>query len=380
MMRQFSIFLVLALCAGLSGQVRAEQEKPQSKQILSATEVAALMEKGQSDADIAKKLSEQQGVDRSSPLLKGKTDEQVTVYLLTRPKSSGKVVDKGKIIKHKAEGETYYKGLQYDKAANEFSLAISYASDNYELYKLRGDSYKQYLMTTLSPSSPAGQDVAKRALFDRKRTLICDSIYADYRMALDLADKSIQNGVTEMNKLRDRMVELKEDKDPSTQYKKKSAENIISMRLMQRILYQQRAAKQAGITIKKAVDDYKTVCAKEDTARRDVIRLQRDKTRDRKWIKYGEKDETTYFYDKSNLSKSKEGITVLYRKETTDDDTSYDLVKAKVDCKKRTLSILDSSRYDETGKLVGKKQHDAKSIKNVVPGSTDEMLLAITCK
>lgn len=380
MTKLFSIVFAIALGAGLSVQVRAETAKPQSRQILSATDVAALMERGESADAIAQKLSEQHGVDRASPSMKGKTDEQVIVYLLARPKSSPKEADKGKTIKHKAEGEIYYKGRQFDKAANEFSLAINYAGDNYELFKMRGDSYKQYLSTNLSPSSLTGQDEAKRALFDRKRKLVCNSIYADYRTASDLADKSIQNGVTEMNRLRDRMVELKEGNDPNTQYKKKSAENIISMRLMQRILYQQSAAKQAGITIKKATADYKTVCAKEDAARRDMIKRERDKTRDGKWVKYEENEETTYFYDKSTLSKSKGGITVLSRRETTHDEKSCVLVKVKLDCKIKTIGILETSRYDESGKLASKKQHDAKTTRNIVPGSADEKLLVTTCK
>jgi hypothetical protein len=370
----------LTLGAGLSGQVRADQEKPQGKQILSAIEVAALMDKGESDADIAKKISEQRGVDRASSALKGKTDEQIIYQFLSRPKSSEKVVDKGKAITHKAQGETYEKSLQHDKAANEFSLAISHSTDDYDLYKLRGDSYKQYLTANLSPSPLTGQDEFKRTLFDRKRKLLCNSIYADYRMASGLVDKSIQNGVSEMNRLRDRMTELKDSKSPNDQYKKKSAENIISMRLMQRILYQQRAAKLAGININKAMADYKTVCAKEDAARRDVIRRERDATRDRKWMKYGEKNEATYFYDTSSPAKSKGSLTVWSRRETADDATSYDLAKLKLDCKNRSIGTLETSSYDENGKLALKKQFDTVSAKSVVPGSVEDLLLAKTCK
>jgi len=380
MKKLFPILVVLAFVAGLPQSAYAENEKTKSEEILTTIDVTALLEKGASSAEIATRLTRQWSMDRTVPPLKGKSDEQAILYLLANPKSSTKVVDKGKFITYKAEGETYLKGLLYDKAAQKFSLAMIYSEPNLDLYKLRGDSYKMYLTTNYSSASSNAQDEAKQVRFNKNRKLLCNSIYSDYLAASGLVDKSIQNGIVEMNRLGDKMVELKEGNDPNVQYKKKSAENIISMRLMQRILSQQRSAKQAGINIKRAIADYKTVCGKEDAERKDQIRLERNKTRDKKWVQYAEKDDASYYFDKTTLAKAKTGTTVLIRKENSDDETSYNLAKVTLDCKKKTIGTRESSSFGEDGTLSSKTQYKQIIFKNIVPGSVEDLLRGKVCK
>ena len=380
MTKLFHILVVLAFVSGLPQTVRAENDIPKNEKILTAIDVTALMEKGASSAEIAEALAKQWGMNRTAAPLKGKSDEQVISYLLTNPKFSTKVVDKGKSITYKAEGETYLKGRLYDKAAQKFSLAMIYSDPNHDLFKLRGDSYTMYLTKNFSPTSSITQDRAQQVMVDKKRKLLCNSIHSDYLTASDLVGKSIQDGVSEMNRLQDRMIELKEGKEPNVQYKKKNAENIIGMRLMQRTQYKYNSAKHADITIRKALANYKVICGKEDRERRDLIKLERDKTRDKKWVKYGEKDETVYFYDKSNLLNSKGSIVAWLRIENTDDAASYDLIKAKLDCTKRTIGTLEFSRFDETGKRSTKKQPEKTLAEKVKLGSSEELLLGKICK
>lgn len=380
MQKLFPILVILALVTGVSQSARAEKETTKSVEILTAIDVTTLMEKGTSSAEIANTLAKQRGIDRTAPSLKGKSDEQIIYYLLAKPKAATKVVDKGKSITYKSEGETYYKKLQYDKAAQKFTLAMIYSDTNHDLYKLRGDSYKKYLTTNFSPDSSSTRDEATQVLFDKKRKLMCNSIHADYRTASNLVDKRIQENITESNKLMERMVEIQEGTDPTLQYKKKSAANIISMRLMRRVNYQQNVAKQAGTQLKKAIADYKVVCGKEDAERRELIKRERDTTRDEKWVEFSEKDGASSFYDKTNLLKAKGSSTAWLRIENSDDVASYDLNKVTLDCTKRTISTLESSRYDETGKRMTIKQPEKTLVKRVLPGSSEELLFGKVCK
>jgi cytochrome c-type biogenesis protein CcmH/NrfF len=54
-------------------------------EILTAIDVVDLMQRGSSDADIAKLLSDQSGYDRASALKKGNTDEQIIRSLIANP-------------------------------------------------------------------------------------------------------------------------------------------------------------------------------------------------------------------------------------------------------------------------------------------------------
>lgn len=380
-MIKWILFLVaLTFPTGLSYAAEPEKNSSQDQQILSAFGVAALMERGTSDAEIAKILAKQRGIDRAAAPLKEKPDEQAMYYLLSVAEPKGKVINQGKNVTHKAAGDKALKEKLYEKAATEYSLAINNSIDKYDINKLRGDTYMEYLKSRLPLSSPEKQDKAKRPLFERKRKLICNSIVTDYRTAARLVDKSIQNGITEMEQLKVSMLELREGTDETLKFKKRSSANINIMRDMRRLLYRQSTAKSANKHIGLAMDEYKSVCAEEEAERRNLIQQARDKVRDKKWLLYGEKDDDSHYYDKTALSKAKTGATVVIRKENSDDETSYYLAKVTLNCTKNTIGTLEFSSFGEDGTLSAKTQYKQIIFKNIVPGSVEDLLRAKVCK
>ncbi len=380
MKKLFPILVILAFVAGLSQTACAENEKPKKVEILSAFDVATLMEKGSSDADIANLLAKQRGVDRTAAPLKEKTDQQAIYYLLTYAKPKGKVPDLGKTVVHKAQGDTAMKAGQYEKAATEYSLAINFTNTDYQPYKLRADSYIDYLKRESAASPGAGTAKDKPAMSEKTRSLFCNSIYNDYHFASLLNNNQVQSAILEMDRLRDRMQELRNNPDPSVDYKRKSYENILNMRLLQQIYYRQREAYQAGVNLRRAQTEYNTVCANEEANRKALVRLARDKARDKKWMKFGEKEDESYFYDTSNLAKSNGSITALFLKENTYDEKSYQLTKLSLDCKKKTYTTLEYSGYDGDGKQVFQKKFKNTDSKSAAPDSAEALLLGALCK
>ncbi len=273
MKKLFPILLILAFLGGLAQTAHAESEKPKNKEILSAFDVATLRESGSSDADIAKLLAEQRGVNKDSATIQGKPDQQVIYYLLTYAKPKGKVPDLGKTVTHKAQGATALKEGLSKKAAEEFSLAINFSENDYEPYKSRADSYMQFLeiKPVTAPVTTTAED--KPAVSKEMRSLLCNSIYNDNHYASLLNNNQIQSDILAMDRLRDRMLELRDNPDPSVDYKRKSYENILNMRLLQQVYYRQREAYQAGVNIRKAQTEYNTLCANEEANRKNMVRL-----------------------------------------------------------------------------------------------------------
>jgi len=380
MKKLIPILLVLAFVAGLPQTARSENQTPKKVEILTAFDVAALMDKGSSAAEIVKLLCEQRGVDRESAPIKGKSDQQAIYYLLTYAKPKGRVPDLGKTVIHKAQGDTALKGGQFEKAATEYSLAINYSSNDFEPYKTRADSYLQYLATKPATSPVAGQEENKPASSKNERSLLCNSIYNDYYFARVLNNIQVQACISQMDRLREKMQELRDKNDPSVTYKRKSYENILNMRLLQQIYYRQREHHLAEVNISKAQTEYNTLCADEEAVRKNLIRLERDKTRDGKWVKFGENADETYFYDKSNLVKSKGNVTVWFLKENTYDEKSHQLSKLTLDCKKKTFATTEFSGYDGDGKQVMKKTYKNSNSKGAAPGTAEAQLLGAICK
>jgi len=380
MKKLFPILLILAFLGGLAQTTCAESKKPKTEEILSAFDVATLRENGSSDADIAKLLAEQRGVNKDSATIQGKPDQQVIYYLLTYAKPKGKFPDLGKTVTHKAQGDTALKERQYKKAATEYSLAINFSDNDYEPYKSRADSYMQFLKAkpVTAPVTTTAEN--KPAVSKEMRSLLCDSIYNDNHFASLLNNKQVQSGIFEMDRLRDRMQELRDNPDPSVDYKRKSYENILNMRLLQQVYYRQREAYQAGVNIRKAQTEYNTVCADEEATRRNMVRLERDKMRNEKWVKFGEKEEETYFYDKSTLAKSKGSVTVLFLKENIYDEKSYQLTKLTLDCKKKTFAVKNYAGYDGDGKQVFQKTFKNSVSKAATPGTAENLLMGAVCK
>jgi hypothetical protein len=74
---------------------------------------------------------------------------------------------------HETERNKQYRESRYGKAAKEYTLAIEYSGQNPAQYKLRADTYKQYLKTNLIAAAKSGADNAKRlSLIDQKRYYI----------------------------------------------------------------------------------------------------------------------------------------------------------------------------------------------------------------
>jgi hypothetical protein len=380
MKRLIPVLATLTFMTALAYAAEPINNTPQNQEIVSAFNVADFMEKGTSDTEIVQLLSKQRDMDLSAASLKGKSDEQVMYYLLSVAEPKGKVIDLGKNVTHKAAGDAALEGKLYEKAAKEYSLAINFSNDKHDIYKLRGDSYLEYLKSKLPLTSPEKQDEATRPLFERKRKLFCNSIVADYRTAGRLIDKSIHDGITKMQELEVSMLELRKDTDETLKFKKRSYSNINIMRDMRRLLYQQSSAKSAIKHLGLAMDEYKTVCTEEEAERRNLIRQARDKARANIWVLYSEKDDTRHYYDKTSLKKGKTGTIVVRRMENSDDETSYNLAKVTLDCKKKTIGMQEFTSFGEDGTLTAKTQYKQVLFKKILPGTTEELLRGKVCK
>ena len=87
MKKLFLVASVLGLTVGFFGLARAQNEKSPVDELMTAIDVAELINRGSGDADIAELLSSQRGFDRVAARNKGKTDEQIITYLLTNTKN-----------------------------------------------------------------------------------------------------------------------------------------------------------------------------------------------------------------------------------------------------------------------------------------------------
>jgi tetratricopeptide (TPR) repeat protein len=225
------------------------------------------MQRGSSDADIAKLLSDQRGFDRTSAIDKGNTDEQTIKYLMADTTKS--IIDDNKSLQHKTEGDKYYGESLYDKAAKEYTLAIKCSDDKYEPYKLRADTYKQYLITKLDPVSGSDLDKTRQGLIDKSRALMCSAIYTDYTKAIKINDKALSNNLLELDVLKKRMTDDRTDYDTNINvapYYYKSAQRTHDMRRLRQLNRSRGTLNSADASIKKDLSDYKLVCGKENAA------------------------------------------------------------------------------------------------------------------
>jgi hypothetical protein len=257
-------------------------------EILTAIDVVDLMQRGSSDAEIAKLLSDQSGYDRASALKNGSTDEQIIKSLIAIP--AKKTVDDKESMKHKTEGDINFSKSHYDKAAKEYTLTIKYSEDKYEPYKLRADTYKQYLKTKLSPVSGSSSDKTRQDLYDKSKRLLCDSIYSDYSEAIRLNDKTVSDIVLELNVLKNKMskktiIYEEDSKVAASRYR--GGQNIHNAHTLKKLHYSYVAAQKANKTIRKTIDealsDYKMVCeVKEDAAHQELKKIETDSKKDKK--------------------------------------------------------------------------------------------------
>lgn len=382
MKKLFWVVLVLMLTIVFSGVVCAQNEKKPVDEVLTAIDVAELINRGSSDADIAELLASQRGFDRVAARNKGKTDEQIIAYLLTNTKKSD-IADRNKSIRHKADGDKYSLEAQYKRAAREYTSAVACSREDYTPYKLRGDAYKKYLTAEFSPLTGTGADEGKNALLGKTRALLCRSIYADYRKATEIIDEAIRKNIAEINAIKFRMEQRSpnyEADDKASPSRSRTAQDIKDMRHLRTLSQTQGIANQAKNKMKMAISDYKLACEKEDGARREFIKRERENKREKKWAKYIETEEFSYFYDKSGSSKVDENLEVWTLRENMNDETSYDLSKLRINCGKSASATLESIKYDEMGEEVSKIQNDNVIMSKIFPGSMEERLFKEVCK
>jgi hypothetical protein len=269
MKRLFPVVVVLLLIASFSGRARAENVKLPAGEILTAIDVANLLNNGASAADIAKTVSEQRGFDRESALKAGKTDLQILNYLISGTVYAKNVSDKNTAIRGKFDGDKFFKESRFDMAAAQYTLAIRNARDKYDLYKARGDSYTQYLKTKGAVSTKKGAAGTAQSPDDTAMRLVCSATNSDYRNSLRLNGELIQKLDTRIKVLNGKMGNKNVTNTQDSQvapYHNKAAGNILDMREMG-VLYRSRTtARQTDINLKKSLADTKVICGEEDPA------------------------------------------------------------------------------------------------------------------
>jgi hypothetical protein len=231
-------------------------------EIMTAIDVSDLLNRGLSNAEIATLLSNEKGFDRASALKKGETDEQIIKYLITKTRNLPAVAGVKKSNQHENEGGKQYRESHYGKAAKEYTLAIEYSRENPEPYKLRADAYKRYLKTDLIAAAKSA-DNAKRVRFDQSKALLCHAIQFDYTKANALNQKALAAINADTYLLSNQMNRDITNYEPDsnvTPYHIKSAQKTHDSRRLRNLYRSQRAAIQAGVNIKAAIQDYELVC------------------------------------------------------------------------------------------------------------------------
>lgn len=350
-------------------------------EILTAIDVINLMNDGANNADIAKALSLQWGFDREAALGKGVTDEMIIKYLIGNRKSGKNIADDNKSRQHKSAGDQYAKESQYNKAAKEFTLAIMYSEGRYAPYLWRADVYKKLLNSRVEPATGIDSGAARRPLSNQSRIFLCDAAYSDIATARKINSKNLTKIVSEIQTLATRLNEQDrtypaDSKVAPSRYV--GGRNIHDMRKLDKLYQSQIIARQASVEIGMTLSDYKSVCEmKEDAARLEEKKIEKDIRRDKKWVKYGERDETSYFYDQLGIEKSKDTMKAWIRQENIHDDKAYDTAHLDINCRTKTIITTEVQSHDEMGDSVSDLYNFSKI---VAPNTPEAMLFKELCK
>jgi hypothetical protein len=376
--------LILGLTGFYFVPSQAEQEKGSTKQqdVMSAIEVAGLINKGKSDSEVAILLSKQFGFDREAALKKGDTDRQIILKLLSGTDAAVKKLDKNQSITHKFDGDKLYRESRFEKAAKEYSLAINASADSASLFKSRGDSYKNYLTGAAPTASKAPKNAPLDELSKPSREVLCNSIYSDYKNAIKANNVTLRDIESKLIILNDNMTNRRTAdlvKGEVAPFHYRAAGNIHGMREMDSLYRTQRTAKQTEIGIRKSIGEFKQVCSTEYASIRESLSREKDRKRDSKWVPFGKTADSVYFYDKSSIVKNKEIKNVKTLTENPAGEQADVVSLVNVNCEKKTAGIIETSTYDELGIVIQNKRYDA-AMKKVVPGSSDEKLLTEICK
>jgi hypothetical protein len=383
MKKYFPFVWALFLVAGFFTPSAAQNQKPPEGEVWTAIDVAEWILSGSSEVDIAGRLSSRRGFDRAAALNKGKTDAQIIAYLIAGGGTSENPADRNQGVRHKANGDRYFQEGQPKKAAQEYSLAAAYSQGDYAPYKSRGDVYRQYLVANLAPSPGGAADEAQNALLDKTRKFLCRSVYVDYKKAAEMIDETIRKNIAAINAMKFRMEQKAPNYDKESQAsptRSRTAQEIRDMRQMKTLSQTQVMANQAQIKMKNAVADYKLACGKEDAARRESLRNEREAKREKQWVKFAETGEDSFFYDRPGVVKSGRVLEVWTRRENANDETAFQAVHLRLDCPQNAVGTLESSSYDEMGELVAALRHENVTMTGLFPGSWEAMLAKEVCR
>jgi hypothetical protein len=265
----FPLYNADAQVPGKVDNTASPDSKSGAGAIETAIDAAELWDKGLSDADIATQLSAQRGLDRQAALNKGVTDEKIIDDLITSEGNTPTTTDTAKSFQFRTAGDKAFKESRYAQAAKEYTRAIEYSRNSYELYILRANTYKQYLATTVNPAIQNNSDKAKQVPLDKSRTLLCRALYSDCERVKQISRKKIEDIQAEINAIRGRMAADTTESDTSyavNPYYQKSAQKTHLARQLRKLNQDLKNANQVSVNMMKALPDYKPVCEMKGAA------------------------------------------------------------------------------------------------------------------
>lgn len=269
MKKMLTVCMVLVLVAGFCRLAGAADGKPAPGEILTAIDVAEMLKSGVGEAEIAQKMADQRGFDRAAARAKGTTDEMIIKELITSMKNDKKEIDSNKSIQYENQADQYFKDSHYDKAAKDYSLALYFSPDNYDLYKSRADTYKQYLTKKINMELNNNTTDTTKFITNKSNKIVCDAIYSDYNNATTLIKANQTMNKSDLNAQKYKMTqkEMKYDSTIEVQpYYNKSAQKTLDMRQLGKLRQSQRYANQANAEINKSMSEYHSLCGKAEDA------------------------------------------------------------------------------------------------------------------
>lgn len=230
-------------------------------EISSAIDVAELVRRGVSMPEIAKKILER--MNERTEIMQAQTDQQRIIAGLDRIDAKNVGKDSTVAQKHKILGDGALKKGNYAIAAREYGMAIRYAEEHINTYKLRGDVYGKYVEAALQQASAARKNTKERAMSDESIRLVCVAMAGDYRKALDENVKKTDTINGELRMLEFRMkknimnTEKSEDVHP---YYAASAQKTADMVRVKKLYQSLRDTRQVETDLAQSLAAQKRLC------------------------------------------------------------------------------------------------------------------------
>jgi hypothetical protein len=231
--------------------------------ITTAIDVADLLNRGVSNAEIATLLSNQNGFDRASALKKGQTDEQIIKNLVTTTKNLPPVEGVNRAKQREDEGDKQFRASNYSKAAKEYTLSIAYSDKSFKPYQSRADAYMQHLKIVLIPATKSSSANGKKGSHDRSKALLCHAIHFDYVKASDINKKYLaainEDLYLQINNMKKGAKNYNPESKVTPYHTKETRESLEMIRL-RRLNQSKKDAIRNGVNIKAAIRYYELVC------------------------------------------------------------------------------------------------------------------------